>query len=91
MHGKSVRLHQDGVASAYLLYRPEVTEELTLVVGWLRSQTSIELEVDEMEALGKALTKAVKKIRKHKKKLAERRVFNSLDEVSAHIHKRKGK
>jgi hypothetical protein len=85
MLGKSIRLHQDGVVSAYLLYHPEVTEDLTLSVKWLRDGVSIELEPDEMEALAKRLTKAVKKMRKHRRKLAERRVFDSLDSVSDYI------
>jgi hypothetical protein len=90
MHGKSIRLHQDGVQSAHLLFRPEVTDELTLTVSWLRSQTAIDLTDDEMEALGRALIKGVKKIRKHKKKLAKDR-FVSLEEVEARIHKGKRK
>ncbi len=87
MLGKSIILHQDGVVTAYLLYQPEVTDDLTLSVSWLRDRVAIDLEPDEMEALAKRLTKAVKKMRKHRRKLAERRVFKSLDQVSDHIRK----
>ena len=87
MYGKSITLHQDGVAHAALLYRPEVTDELTLSVSWLRDHVTIDLTEDEMLALAHRLTKAVKKVRKYKHKQAERRVFDSLDQVSAHIKK----
>jgi hypothetical protein len=53
------------------MYRPEVTEELELSVVWLRQGTVITLSQDEMEALAKALTKGVKKMRKHRAKLAK--------------------
>jgi len=73
MLGKVITLHQDGVAHAVLLYRPEVTDELTLSVSWLRQNVAIELTEGELLILAAKLTKAVKKVQKHKRKLAKRR------------------
>lgn len=84
MLGKAITLHRDGVAQAVLLYRPEVTDELTLSVSWLRDHVTVDLSADEMEALGKRLIKGVKKVRKHQKKLAKDR-FVGLDTVSDYV------
>lgn len=71
MLGKSITIHQDGIASAHLLYQPEVTEDLRLSVNWYRDSAVLDLDVDEMELLAKRLKKAVKKMRKHRAKLAK--------------------
>lgn len=86
MLGKIITLHQDGVVNATLLYRPEVSNELTLSVSWLRDHVTIDLSISEMEALGKALTKGAKKVRKYRRKLLNDR-FVSLDTVSDNILK----
>lgn len=90
MLGKNICILQDGVHAVYLLYRPEVTEELELSVSWLRTGAVVTLDADEMEALAARLTKAVKKLRKHQKKLAKDKLV-SLDQLEARIHKGKRK
>lgn len=85
MYGKSITLHQDGVAHAALLYRPEVTDELTLSVSWLRDHVTIDLTEGEMLDLAHRLTKGVKKVRKYKRKQAQKRVHKSLTAVSEYI------
>lgn len=87
--GKIIRIHSDGVQNVTLMYRPEVTEEIEVSVHYLRDTAVLSMDEDELEALAKSLKMGVKAIRKHKKKLAklDRKVYPSLDEVTAYIHK----
>lgn len=69
--GKVIQLHQDHIHNVTLMYRPEVTEELELSVSWFRERVTIMLTEGEMTDLAERLTKAVKKMRKHRAKLAK--------------------
>lgn len=84
MLGRIIRLHQDGIHNVTLMYRPEVTDELELSVSWLRSQTTVTLTEGEMADLAEKLAKAVKKMRKHKRKLAKKSLIHT-DPVPEYI------